>query len=332
MQQQQQQHHPFFPSGGIPTEHMHPSQLHHQSYMYAQQLPPPPPPPTAAHPGFTFQPASPAPPPSTSFHTLTPPTTSHSVQMNLSPNLPQGLQPGFATTGAAGGGNLPMFHQYSPNLHDPNSMYVLPLNSMLLPPSPWTSQQQTPLLPSVPANSPLPSLAMPPALEMPRSTASAPGGKLADATHAVPMASAPPPSGQQQQQLHQPLAAPMAHPSLLHSAPSLDATASSSTLMSHQAAAEPRDNGPKQLIVNFLDLEVTNAELHAAFSAIGPLDAARVIYDKESNQSKGFGFVYFHHSRDAATAMQCMTGHPIRGKRIKVSLASPQRPLNARMH
>jgi hypothetical protein len=90
-------------------------------------------------------------------------------------------------------------------------------------------------------------------------------------------------------------------------------------------ARQPKDNGPKQLIVNFLDENVTNAELHAAFSSIGPLDAARVIYDKASSKSKGFGFVYFKHSRDAATAMQCMTGHPMRSKHIKVSYASPQR-------
>jgi hypothetical protein len=87
------------------------------------------------------------------------------------------------------------------------------------------------------------------------------------------------------------------------------------------------DDGPRQLIVNFLDLEVTNAELHAAFAAIGPVDAARVIYDKAANRSKGYGFVYYKHSRDAAAATQCMTGHPIRGRRIKASYAVPQRPL-----
>jgi hypothetical protein len=87
------------------------------------------------------------------------------------------------------------------------------------------------------------------------------------------------------------------------------------------------DDGPKQLIVNFLDPEVTNAELHTAFSAVGPLDAARVIYDKFTSKSKGFGFVYYKSSRDAATAMQCMSGHPLRGRRVKVSYANPQRPI-----
>jgi RNA recognition motif-containing protein len=90
---------------------------------------------------------------------------------------------------------------------------------------------------------------------------------------------------------------------------------------------EVHDHGPKQLIVNFLDPEVTNAELHTAFSAIGALDAARVIYDKTTSKSKGFGFVYYKSSRDAATAMQCMSGHPLRGKRVKVSYANPQRPM-----
>lgn len=87
------------------------------------------------------------------------------------------------------------------------------------------------------------------------------------------------------------------------------------------------DSGPKQLIVNYLDPAVTNADLHDAFSVIGPVTAARVIYDNTTAVSKQFGFVYFKHSTDAARAMECMSGHPIRGRRIKVSYANPQRPL-----
>jgi hypothetical protein len=87
-----------------------------------------------------------------------------------------------------------------------------------------------------------------------------------------------------------------------------------------------QDTGPKQLIVNFLDSQITNAELEEAFRRIGPVNAARVIYDKSSGRSKGFGFVYYQSSRDAATAAQVMTGQQLRGRRVKVSYANPQRP------
>lgn len=94
-----------------------------------------------------------------------------------------------------------------------------------------------------------------------------------------------------------------------------------------QPAAAPADNGPKQLIVNFLDPAVTNADLHAAFSPLGPLTAARVIYDKATGNSRCFGFVYFKRSADAARAVEEMTGRMIMSRRIKASYASPQRPL-----
>lgn len=101
--------------------------------------------------------------------------------------------------------------------------------------------------------------------------------------------------------------------------------------MNPAAVQQQPDNGPKQLIVNFLDLEVTNADLHAAFSVFGPLDAARVIYDKATARSKGYGFVYYRRSADAATALHSMTGQHMRGRRIKVSYANPQRPMPSAM-
>jgi hypothetical protein len=106
--------------------------------------------------------------------------------------------------------------------------------------------------------------------------------------------------------------------------PNLSGTRSSLTL-SFQSAASGRSEGHRQLIVNFLDPTVTNADLHAAFTTIGPVDAARVIYDPQTGASKGYGFVYFKRSSDAATAMQCMTGLPLGSKRIKVSYANPQK-------
>ena len=92
------------------------------------------------------------------------------------------------------------------------------------------------------------------------------------------------------------------------------------------AGGMPMDFGPKQLIVNFLDSAVTNADLHAAFSSVGQLSAARVIYDKATGNSKCFGFVYFKSSLDAQIATERLNGCMLLSRRIKVSFANPQRP------
>lgn len=93
------------------------------------------------------------------------------------------------------------------------------------------------------------------------------------------------------------------------------------------AVANAPDVGKKQLIVNFLDPQVNNAHLHQLFSQIGPLTAARVLYDKQTGESKGYGFVYFLSSADAARAIQGLNSRNLFGRRIKVSYANPQRPM-----
>uniref|UniRef100_A0A7S1L294 RRM domain-containing protein n=1 Tax=Neobodo designis TaxID=312471 RepID=A0A7S1L294_NEODS len=89
---------------------------------------------------------------------------------------------------------------------------------------------------------------------------------------------------------------------------------------------DPNDKGPKQLIVNFLAPEVTSADLASVFQGIGPIDCARVIVDKVTGVSKQFGFVYFKRPEDAARSVHELTGFPMLGRRIKVTIASSQRP------
>lgn len=86
------------------------------------------------------------------------------------------------------------------------------------------------------------------------------------------------------------------------------------------------DNTKKQLIVNFLSHAVTEAEFTQVFSQFGPISAARIIYDKHTNRSKGYGFVYFKNGDDAIKAILELNGVDIHSKLIKVSYATPQRP------
>nr|CCD12779.1 unnamed protein product [Trypanosoma congolense IL3000] len=82
----------------------------------------------------------------------------------------------------------------------------------------------------------------------------------------------------------------------------------------------------KQLIVNYLAPDVTSSDLHELFSRFGELDGARIIYDKQTNMSKGYGFVYFCHAEDAKEAMERMSGYEFHGKWLKVGYST--NPLN----
>jgi cold-inducible RNA-binding protein len=86
------------------------------------------------------------------------------------------------------------------------------------------------------------------------------------------------------------------------------------------------DTNKKQLIVNFLSHAVTETEFSQIFSQFGQLSASRIIYDKHTNRSKGYGFVYFKRGEDAVKAILDLNGMEVHAKAIKVSYASPQRP------
>ncbi|RHW73465.1 RNA-binding protein RBP6 [Trypanosoma brucei equiperdum] len=86
------------------------------------------------------------------------------------------------------------------------------------------------------------------------------------------------------------------------------------------------DRYRKQLIVNYLAPDVTSTDLHELFSRFGELDGARIIYDKQTNMSKGYGFVYFCHAEDAKEAVERMSGYEFHGKWLKVGYST--NPLN----
>ncbi|CAD2218670.1 RNA recognition motif. (a.k.a. RRM, RBD, or RNP domain), putative [Angomonas deanei] len=86
------------------------------------------------------------------------------------------------------------------------------------------------------------------------------------------------------------------------------------------------DRYQKQLIVNYLAPDVTTAELHCLFARFGPLDGARIIFDRQTKLPRGFGFVYYRHPDSAQMAINSMNGFQFHGKRLKVSYST--NPLN----
>ncbi|CAM9734677.1 unnamed protein product [Chrysoparadoxa australica] len=78
------------------------------------------------------------------------------------------------------------------------------------------------------------------------------------------------------------------------------------------------------LIVNYLPPDVTSSDLRRVFEVHGPLVSVKVVSERATGKSMGYGFVRFHNSSDAAAALEAMSGMQIGNKRIKVvSIARP---------
>ncbi len=70
-----------------------------------------------------------------------------------------------------------------------------------------------------------------------------------------------------------------------------------------------------------LPLEVNEAELSAVFGDFGPVKSLRIIKDRETKESKGFGFVEMVNEDEAKEAIRCMNGQSYYGRRITVNVA-----------
>ena len=77
-----------------------------------------------------------------------------------------------------------------------------------------------------------------------------------------------------------------------------------------------------QLFVGGLSWDTGDQSLHQAFEAFGPVTEAKVITDRDTGRSRGFGFVTFQQSADAATARQEMDGSELDGRTIRVDEAN----------
>jgi RNA recognition motif-containing protein len=78
-----------------------------------------------------------------------------------------------------------------------------------------------------------------------------------------------------------------------------------------------------KLYVGNLSYSQNDSTLRALFEAYGNVESARVIQDRDSGTSKGFGFVEMTDS-DAQKAMGALNGREQDGRALKVNEAKPQ--------
>lgn len=79
-----------------------------------------------------------------------------------------------------------------------------------------------------------------------------------------------------------------------------------------------------KLYVGGLAYSVTEQELEAVFAEFGKVTSAAVIKDRDSGQSKGFGFIEMADDNEAKAAMSALNGKEVSGRAIVVNEARPQ--------
>ncbi len=82
----------------------------------------------------------------------------------------------------------------------------------------------------------------------------------------------------------------------------------------------------KKLYVGNLPYSTDDSSLQNMFEGAGSVASARVIVDRATGRSKGFGFVEMNSDDDAAKAISQIDGKEIDGRKVRVSEAKPQEP------
>jgi RNA recognition motif-containing protein len=79
------------------------------------------------------------------------------------------------------------------------------------------------------------------------------------------------------------------------------------------------------LYVGNLALNVSENDLQQAFEAFGEVESVKIIKDRYSGESRGFGFVEMPSGAEAQSAMNGLNGTELKGLAIKVNQARPNK-------
>lgn len=81
---------------------------------------------------------------------------------------------------------------------------------------------------------------------------------------------------------------------------------------------------PMNLYVSNLPYTMTDEEFQGVFAAHGQVSSARVVKDRESGRSRGFGFVEMPVESEALTAINTINGMDVGGRALRVVEARPK--------
>ncbi len=80
----------------------------------------------------------------------------------------------------------------------------------------------------------------------------------------------------------------------------------------------------KKLYVGNLPYSATDEELSTRFSECGTVESSKVIIDRDTGRSKGFGFVEMSSDSEAQAAIDKLDGTDFDGRPMRVNEARPQ--------
>ncbi|MBT3379099.1 MAG: RNA-binding protein [Lentisphaerae bacterium] len=80
------------------------------------------------------------------------------------------------------------------------------------------------------------------------------------------------------------------------------------------------------IYVGNLPYEIDDGSLQDAFAGFGAVDSAKVIMDRDTGRSKGFGFVEMPDNGEAQAAIDGLNGTDLGGRSITVNEARPRPP------
>jgi cold-inducible RNA-binding protein len=79
-----------------------------------------------------------------------------------------------------------------------------------------------------------------------------------------------------------------------------------------------------KLYVGNLSFRTTSEELRDAFAAVGTVESASVIEDRDTGRSRGFAFVEMATAEEAAAAIEQFNGKDFGGRNLTVNEAKPR--------
>ena len=82
----------------------------------------------------------------------------------------------------------------------------------------------------------------------------------------------------------------------------------------------------RKLYVGNLPYSATEQSVRDAFAKCGTVSSVSIISDRDTGQSKGFGFVEMSSDAEAQAAIQQLNGTSLEGRQIKVNEAKPKTP------
>lgn len=78
------------------------------------------------------------------------------------------------------------------------------------------------------------------------------------------------------------------------------------------------------IYVGNLSYDISEADLREAFEAFGEVDSAKIVTDRDTGRSKGFGFVEMADQTKGESAIDGLNGQDLGGRPLRVNEARPR--------